>query len=440
MKTLKDLIKDNELVSKNKKIRKSEPYEQWRTNIFKRDDFICQKCGKNRNLRAHHIRNFSKYEMLRFKINNGITFCEKCHNEFHKIYGRYDNNTTQIEEFLNIKTDLGKIILVTGGGGMDGSILIDKYLERGITTVGIDKWSPTSSYPNLVDAIKNPNFIFETGDICEKEWMYDLFKKYKPEIVYNMAAISLVPESFKIPERVFQTNMSAVLNMLELIRHYFPNIKFYQASTSEQIGSNTDYPQNTESKMLPNSPYAIAKLTSYHLVRMYRHAFGIFAVNGMLWNHEGPRRGPMFVTRKITLHIASQVKGNNNPLQIGNLDTYRDWGLSDDFCNAMILMMEADEPDDYAVNTGESHSIREFIEEAYKNIGIKIIWKGNSKEEKGYADVTGEVLIEVTDKYYRPIEVPYLHGDHSKIKEKLGWEPKTKFKELVKLMVESDLK
>jgi len=332
-----------------------------------------------------------------------------------------------------------KTVLITGARGMDGSTLSDKYLDRGYRVIGVDMWEPTSSYPNLKDAMKNPNFIFETGDICEKEWMFELFKKYEPEIVYNMAAISLVPESFKIPDRIFKVNMSAVLNMLELIRHHFPKIKFYQASTSEQIGSNIDYPQNTDSHMLPNSPYSIAKLTSYHLVRMYRHAFGVFAVNGMLWNHEGPKRGPMFVTRKITLHIAAQMQGDPDPLQIGNLDSCRDWGLSDDFCNAMILMMEADKPDDYAVNTGESHSIREFIEEAYKVFGINIIWKGKGKNEKGYADTDGRCIVEVNEKFYRPVEVPYLHGDHSKIKEKLGWKPTTKFKDLVKMMVKSDL-
>ena len=255
-----------------------------------------------------------------------------------------------------------------------------------------------------------------------------------------MAAISLVPESFKIPLTIFETNTLAVINILECIRTSSPHTRFYQASTSEQIGENTTYPQNTDSVMLPNSPYAIAKLASYHMVRMYRKAFKLFVVNGMLWNHEGSRRGPTFVTRKITLHVTNQLY-TNEVLQIGNLDSYRDWGLAEEFCDAMILMMESDKPDDYAVNTGESHSIREFIEESYKQLGlgIEIEWRGKGKDEKGYNKATGQLLVEINEKYYRPVEVPYLHGDHSKIKEKLGWEPKTKFKDLVKLMIESDL-
>ena len=331
-----------------------------------------------------------------------------------------------------------KIALVTGCGGMDGSILADKLLAKGYKVIGVDRWSPVGLSSNLSEAIKSDDFVLVSGDITERDFIQRLIEEHQPDYFYNMAAISLVPESFKIPQTVFNTNTMAVINMLESIRTYSPHTRFYQASTSEQIGENTDYPQNTDSVMLPNSPYSIAKLSSYHLIRMYRKAFGLFAVNGMLWNHEGPRRGPTFVTRKITKHIANWIKAPDKPLQIGNLEACRDWGLADDFCDAMILMMEADEPDDYAVNTGESHSIRELIEEAYKYIGIEILWEGEGKEEKGYA-ANGELMVEVNEKYYRPVEVPYLHGDHSKIKKKLGWEPKTKFKELVELMMEADL-
>jgi len=331
-----------------------------------------------------------------------------------------------------------KTAIVTGVSGMDGSILADKLLAKGYKVVGVDRWNPTGVSCNLLEAIKNDNFIIMSGDITERDFIQRLIKDYQPDYFYNMAAISLVPESFKIPQTVFNTNCMAVINMLEAIRTYSPHTRFYQASTSEQIGENTEYPQNTDSMMLPNSPYAIAKLASYHMVRAYRKAFGLFAVNGMLWNHEGPRRGPTFVTRKITLHIAKQLKGDNTPLQIGNLDSSRDWGLADEYCDAMILMMEADEPDDYAVNTGESHTIREFIREAYKSVGIHIVWHNKGKNEIGSGDY-GKTVVEVNEKYYRPVEVPYLHGDHSKIKEKLGWEPKTKFKELVSIMMANDV-
>lgn len=332
------------------------------------------------------------------------------------------------------------IAIVTGVNGMDGSIITDKLLAKGYTVVGVDRWNPTGISSNLSEAIKNKNFIIESGDICERDFISRLIKKYKPDYFYNLAAISLVPESFKIPLTIFETNTMSVINMLECIREYSPQTRFYQASTSEQIGDNIDYPQNTDSVMLPNSPYAIAKLASYHIVKMYRNAFGLFACNGMLWNHEGIRRGPTFVTRKITTNIAKQLRSKEDiqPIQIGNLDTYRDWGNADEYCNAMILIMENDKADDYAVNTGESHTIREFIEEAYKHVNTSIEWRGEGKEEKGYDKQTGELLVEVNPYYYREVEVKYLHGDYSKIKNILGWEPKTKFKELVALMMRHD--
>jgi len=341
-----------------------------------------------------------------------------------------------MKELDKLIKETKEISIITGVSGMDGSILADKLLAKGHKVIGVDRWNATGDSPNVKTFIDNENFKMVTGDITEEAFIYRLIKDNQPDYFYNMAAISLVPESFKIPKTVFNINAIAVNYMLETIRVYSPHTRFYQASTSEQIGENTDYPQNTDSKMRPNSPYAIAKLAAYHMVRCYRKAFGIFAVNGMLWNHEGPRRGPMFVTRKITLHIGSNTE---LPLQIGNMDSYRDWGLADDYCDAMILMMEADEPDDWAVNTGESHSIRELVEEAFKYIGVELTWIGKGKEEKGY-DQGGNLRVEVNPEFYRPVEVPYLHGDHSKIKEKLGWTPKTKFKELVKTMMESDSK
>lgn len=331
-----------------------------------------------------------------------------------------------------------KVAMITGANGMDGSILADKLLAKGYKVIGLDRWNPTGMSPNLKDAITSPNFVFESGDIREKEFIYRVIKTYQPDYFYNMAAISLVPESFKIPVTVFETNAIAVINMLETIREYSPQTRFYQASTSEMIGENTDHPQNTHSHMLPNSPYAIAKLASYHMVRAYRNGFGLFAVNGMLWNHEGERRGPTFVTRKITMCIARQLNGSDEKLQLGNLDSFRDWGYAPDFCDAMILMLESDVPGDYAVATGESHSIREFVEEAYRNVGINIRWVGIGLSEVGVDD-NNRILVEINPKFYRPVEVPYLHGDYTETKQKLGWEPTTRFKELVKLMIISDV-
>ena len=329
-----------------------------------------------------------------------------------------------------------KIAIVTGVNGMDGSYLAEKLLAKGYKVIGIDRWFPTGDSPNLINVIGNKNFTMKTGDICEQEFITRLIIKYKPDYFYNMAAISLVPESFKIPITVFKTNTLAVLYQLEAIRSYSPKTRYYQASTSEMIGSNTSPNQNTESRMLPNSPYAISKLASYHLVRSYRQAYGIFACNGMLWNHESERRGAVFITRKVSLHVGQHI---NEVLQIGNLNSNRDWGRAQDFCDAIILMTESDTPDDYAVNTGETHTIRELIEEAYNVVGLRITWKGTGMNEKGY-DQNGVLRVETNKDFYRLVEVPYLQGDHTKITDKLGWTPKTKFKELIKIMVEADLK
>lgn len=331
-----------------------------------------------------------------------------------------------------------KTAIVTGVSGMDGSVLSEKLIKKGYRVVGVDRWNPTGVNPNLKWLTRKDNFILETGDITERFFIENLFRKYEPDYFYNLAAISLVPESFKIPHKFFEINTMAVINMLECVRHISPKTRFYQASSSEQIGKNTDYPQNTDSKMIPNSPYAVAKLASFHMVRLYRDAYGLFCVNGMLWNHEGTRRGPTFVTRKITLGVANIVKERQEYLALGNLNAKRDWGMSEDYCDAMILMMESDKPDDYPVATSEMHSIREFVEEAFKVAEKTITWQGEGLDEVGI-DEEGVVRVRVDKKFYRPGEVPLLFGDYTKTKNILGWEPKTKFKKLVKIMVEHDL-
>jgi len=333
-----------------------------------------------------------------------------------------------------------KTIIVSGGMGQDGSLLIEENLKKGYIVICVDRWFPIGTGPNLSKkTLENKNFILETGDITEKNFIHRLFEKYKPDYFYNMAAISLVPESFKIPETFLKTNTIAVLNMLEEIRTYSPKTRFLQASSSEQIGTNREVPQNTDSKMLPNSPYAISKLASYHLVRSYRQAFGLFATNSMCWNHEGPRRGPDFVTRKITMAVAKIKNREQNFVSLGNLNAIRDWGNAEDYTKAMIMMLEADKSDDYAIATGESHSIREFVEEAFKQIGEKITWRGKGLLEVGY-NQEGKIRIKIDKRFYRPVEVPQLCGDYSKIKKELGWEPTTRFKQLVEKMVESDIK
>ena len=339
---------------------------------------------------------------------------------------------------MNFEEDYTPVAVITGVGGMDGSILTKKLLDRGFEVIGIDHWHAEGLSKNMYDFIDHERFTFETGDISEKEFMYRIIDQYKPDYFYNLAAISLVPESFKIPQRVLEVNALSVLHILELIRDLSPDTKFYQASTSEQIGGNKIEKQNHEAKMIPNSPYAVAKMAAFHYVRLYREAYGIFAVNGLLFNHEAENRGETFVTRKITKAVANIKKGTQEELILGNLDAGRDWGYANDYVDAMVLMMEADEPSDYTVATGETHTVREFVEEAFKAIGEKITWEGSETDEVG-VNQDGVVRVRVSKEFYRPLEVENLNGDPSKIMKELGWKPKTTFKELVTLMVEHDL-
>src|SRR3990167_85606 len=331
-----------------------------------------------------------------------------------------------------------KTVLVTGVQGQDGSILADKYLAKGWKVVGIDLWKPTGIYPNIKEAIKHPNFTLETGECTDSEWLYHIFQTYKPDLVYHMAANSLVPESFKIPRRIMDVNNNSTLNLLEIIRYYFPKTKIYFAASSEMFGKVGTPFQSLDTPFIPNSPYAISKVTSFHFIRLYREAYGLFAVNGVLFNHEGIRRGPNFVTRKITRGVANINYYNQEYIELGNLDVYRDWGNAEDYVDAMILMMEANKPEDYIVATGKMHSVRQFIEEAFRQIGMTIIWEGKGLEEIG-KDQNGNIRIKINPKYYRPAEVYQLCEDYTKTEEKLHWKPKTNFKELVSIMVNNDI-
>jgi len=332
-----------------------------------------------------------------------------------------------------------KVVLITGISGMDASILAEKHLAKGDKVIGIDRWKPDGKPINIKNILGHKNLTFITGDITEKNFIESIIKDNKPDYLYNMGAISLVPESFRIPLVVMQTNTMAVLNMLEAIRHYSPNTKYLQASSSEQLGSNKTLPQNTESVMKPVSIYGVSKLSSYHLVRVYRKAFGLFAINSLSWNHEGTKRSLDFVTRKITIAVANIKMGKQKYITLGNMNAYRDWGYADEFCDAFMLMMNAKKPDDYPLATGKTHSIREFVEEAFKHIGMNITWKGKGLKEKGY-DQDGKVRVRTCKEFYRPTEVHLLHGDARKTKKLLGWKPKVKFKQLVKIMVKNDLR
>ena len=266
-----------------------------------------------------------------------------------------------------------------------------------------------------------------------------LLYRLEPDEVYNLAAQSYVKVSFDTPEFTADVNAVGTVRLLESIREVNPGIKFYQASSSELFGKVQEIPQNETTPFYPRSPYAASKLYAYWITVNYREAYGLFACNGVLFNHESPRRGKNFVTRKITTGIADILNGKAECLYLGNLDAKRDWGYAGDYVEAMWLMLQQDKPDDYVVATGETHTVREFCELAFKNAGIDLIWKGEGLNEKGIDKATGKVLVNVSSKFFRPTEVDLLLGNPAKAMSKLGWKPRVSFEELVAMMVKSDI-
>lgn len=334
-----------------------------------------------------------------------------------------------------------KKALITGITGQDGSYLAEFLLEKGYEVHGIRRASSvfnTERINNLIES-KNPNFYLHYGDLIDSSSINCLLKEIQPDEIYNLGAQSHVHISFQVPEYTAEINGLGTLRLLEAIKNSKINCKFYQASTSELFGKSQENPQKESTPFYPRSPYAVAKLFAYWIVVNYREAYNIFACNGILFNHESERRGKIFVTKKITKGIANIKNGKQEKIFLGNLNAKRDWGYAKDYVEAMWLMLQQDKPDDYVVATGETHSIREFCEEAFNVAGYNIIWKGEGLNEKGIDKNTGKVLIEVDSKYFRPTEVDFLIGDNTKIKEKLKWQPKVNFKELVKKMVEDDL-
>lgn len=325
----------------------------------------------------------------------------------------------------------GKVALITGIGGQDGSYLAEFLLSKGYKVRGIIRrasWPNTKRidhldvYDEIYEKTDNSPFYLLYGDLADAISIRNVIEKVRPDEIYNLGAQSHVGISFDNPESTINYNTLGALRVLEAIRDMKLNCKYYQASSSEMFGISLP-PQNEETPTLPQSPYGIAKLATYHLTRMYRNAYGIFACNGILFNHESPRRGLNFVTRKITRGIADIVIGKRKKLILGNLDAKRDWGFSKEYVEAMWLILQQDKPDDFVIATRETHTIREFLQESFSMLGLN--W---------------EDFVETSDNYKRPAEVPALLGDASKAERVLGWTPKTKFKELVRMMLASDLK
>ncbi|MBP2316547.1 GDP-mannose 4,6-dehydratase [Azospirillum soli] len=340
-----------------------------------------------------------------------------------------------------------KVALITGATGQDGALLAEMLLAKGYRVHGLKRRSSsfnTARVDHLYRDLHEPDvrFVLHYGDLTDATNLIRVVEEVQPTEIYNLAAQSHVQVSFETPEYTANADGIGTLRLLEAIRilKMGDRVRFYQASTSELFGKVQETPQKETTPFYPRSPYAAAKLYAYWITVNYREAYGLHASNGILFNHEGPTRGETFVTRKITRAVAAIQLGRQNRLYLGNLDAKRDWGHARDFVEGMWRMLQQPEPDDYVLATGETHSIREFAELAFSHIGRRIVWKGTGVDEKGIDEASGEVLIEVDPRYFRPTEVDLLLGDPSKAREKLGWVHRTPFPELVREMVESDLK
>ena len=338
-----------------------------------------------------------------------------------------------------------KVALITGVTGQDGSLLARLLLEKGYVVHGIKRRSSSFNTGRIDDIYFDPHesetrFFLHYGDMTDATNLIRLLQEVQPDEIYNLAAQSHVQVSFETPEYTANADGLGTLRLLEAMRILRLNdTKFYQASTSEMYGKVVETPQRETTPFYPRSPYGVAKLYAYWITINYREAYGMFASNGILFNHEGPLRGETFVTRKITRAVAAIEHGLQDVLYIGNLDARRDWGDARDFVKGMWLILQQSKPDDYVLATGESHSVREFIELAFAQVGRKVAWKGKGDDEVGLDAASGQVLIKVDRRYFRPTEVDTLLGDASKARRELGWKPETSFAELVAQMVKSDL-
>jgi len=336
-----------------------------------------------------------------------------------------------------------KKALITGITGQDGSYLAELLLGKGYEVHGIIRRSSTFNTDRIDHLYRDPHLkdvrlFLHYGDLSDASNISRLIEKILPDEIYNLAAQSHVRVSFDIPEYTGEVTGLGTLRILDAIREAGVKTKFYQASSSEMFGKVMEVPQNENTPFYPRSPYGCAKVYAYWITKNYRESYGLFACNGILFNHESPRRGGTFVTKKITRGLSRIKLGLDSKLYLGNLEAKRDWGYAKDYVECMWLMLQQEKPDDYVVATGETHSVREFVEKACKILEIDLVWKGKGLDEKGIDNKTGKTIIEIDPIYFRPAEVDLLIGDYSKAKKILGWEPRTKFDEVVKIMVEDD--
>jgi GDPmannose 4,6-dehydratase len=354
--------------------------------------------------------------------------------------GIYDVSTTQRHSIM-------KRALITGITGQDGAYLAEFLLKKGYEVHGIKRRASSFNTARVDHLYKDPHeegvrFLMQYGDLTDATNLIRIIQEIQPDEIYNLAAQSHVQVSFETPEYTANSDALGTLRLLEAIRilGLEGKTRFYQASTSEMFGKVRETPQKETTPFYPRSPYGAAKVYAYWITVNYREAYNMFACNGILFNHESPIRGETFVTRKITRAVARIKLGLQDRLYLGNLDARRDWGHAADFVRAMWLILQQEEPDDFVIATGESHSVRELAEKAFHEAAMDIEWQGSGRDEVGKDSATGKVLVEIDPRYFRPTEVDFLLGDPSKAKEKLGWEPRVSFDELIKTMVREDLK
>jgi len=341
---------------------------------------------------------------------------------------------------------LQKKALITGVAGQDGAYLSEFLLAKGYQVHGIKRRASSFNTARIDHLYQDPHegrvsFRLHYGDLTDSTNLIRIIQEVQPDEIYNLAAQSHVKVSFETPEYTANTDALGTLRLLEALRilGMEKKTRFYQASTSEMFGKAAEIPQRETTPFHPRSPYGVAKVYAYWITVNYREAYGIFACNGILFNHESPIRGETFVSRKITRAAARIKLGLQDTLYLGNLDSKRDWGHARDYVRAMYLMLQQEQPDDYVIATGRCHSVRRFVEKAFLEVGIRIAWKGSGLEEVGLDDASGRALVRIDPRYFRPSEVDVLTGDPAKARHKLGWEPSIGFDELVRTMVREDM-
>lgn len=337
-----------------------------------------------------------------------------------------------------------KSALISGITGQDGSYLAELLLEKGYIVHGIIRRSSSFNTKRIDHLYNNKEILDKTlflhyGDLTDSSSLNRIIEKNRPDEIYNLGAQSHVQVSFEVPEYTAEVDAIGTLRFLDCIKETGIKTKFYQASSSEIFGNTSEFPQTEKTPFAPRSPYSVAKLYAYWITVNYREAYNMFACNGILFNHESERRGRTFVSRKITTGVALIKKGLIDKIQLGNLEAKRDWGYAPEYVEGMWKMLQNEQPDDFILSTNQTHTVKEFVEEAFSVINEKIIWQGNGINEKGILESSQKTVVEVHPRYFRPTEVNNLQGDYTKANKKLNWNPKTTFKEIVKIMVLHDI-